>query len=448
MLGMAFLLTLVWAGIGRAGTETGAPEVLSLRDAIRMALLHNPSVIESASRARMSAEQVVQARSGLMPRLDLVGGYQRTTNPALTFSTKLNQGTITEQDFDPRRLNDPDPADNYSGGLAAVWPLYDSGRTWYGTRQAETLQKAADLALDRTRRQVIARTIVAYAGLLTAREHLGIVRQTRETAAANLRMVESRYKSGFVVKSDLLQTQVHVSDIEQQLFQAESQVEIARARLNDVLGEVIERRFEPADALEAVDDVPDSPERWVETALEKRADLKAVECRCAVAETEVKKMRAAYLPSVSLAGNYQLNTENFEGSADSYTIGAFVNFNLFSGLETSSRVRESLAALEAVQAARNGLERQIRVETRQAYFEARSAWKRIRVAREAMEQASEALRIVGSRYQNGLLTILDLLNAELALQNADTRHLYALHDYHVSRARLLLAAGELDENFR
>ena len=101
-----------------------------------------------------------------------------------------------------------------------------------------------------------------------------------------------------------------------------------------------------------------------------------------------------------------------------------------------------------MQAARNGLERQIRVETRQAYFEARSAWKRIRVAREAMEQASEALRIVGSRYQNGLLTILDLLNAELALQHADTRHLYALHDYHVSRARLLLAAGELDENFR
>ena len=448
LLGAAFFLILAATGAGSAGSGGDNPEALSLQDAMRLAVLHNPAMREASSRVEMSAERVVQARSGFMPRLDLVGGYQRTTNPALAFSTKLNQGMITAQDFDPRQLNEPDPTDNYSGGLVAVWPVYDSGRTWYGTRQAEMLQKATDFALDRTRRQVIAQTVMAYSGLLTALDHLEIVRQTRATAGANLRMVESRYQSGFVVKSDLLRTQVHVSDIEQQLFDAESQVEIARARLNDVLGVAIERHFEPVDKLEAGAAVTGSLEQWVDTALQQRADFKAVEYQSAVAETEVKKTRAAYLPSVNLTGNYQLNTEDFDGSADSYTIGAFVNLNLFSGLETSSRVRESLAALQAVRAARRRLEQQIRVETRQAYLEAQSAWKRISVATKAMQQAAEALRIVSSRYQNGLLTILDLLNSELALQQADTRHLYALHDFHVARARLLLAAGELDENFK
>ena len=167
----------------------------------------------------------------------------------------------------------------------------------------------------------------------------------------------------------------------------------------------------------------------------------------ATAETEVQKMRAAYLPSISLAGDYMVNSEKFDDSADSYTIGAVVNFNLFAGLHDASKVRESLAALDAARTARGQLERRIRVEARQAYLLAQSAWKRIQVARDTLQQAEEALRIVGSRYRRGLLTVLDLLNSELELQQAGTRHLTALQDYRVARAQLMLAAGVLDETF-
>jgi len=447
----ALIFLLLWfvfsADRGFAQSEVAPGESLSLREAIRLAIDHNPAIREAAARSEMSAEQVVQARSGFFPRLDLVGGYSRTTNPARAFATRLNQGRISALDFDPRRLNDPDPIDNYSGGLAAVWPIYDSGRTWYGTKQAEMRQEASDLSLTRVRRQVIADTVAAYCALLTAREYLSIVRQSRETALANLRMVRARYQGGFVVKSDLLRTQVHVSDIQQQLFQAESQLEIAHASLNEVLGVAIDCRFEASDGLESGVEIADSLEYWIETALAQRTDLKRMDLELATAETEVQKMRAAYLPSISLAGDYMVNTEKFDDSADSYTIGAVVNFNLFSGLHDASKVRESLAALDAARTARDQLERRIRVEARQAYLLAQSAWKRIQVARDTLQQAEEALRIVGSRYSSGLLTVLDLLNSELELQQAGTRHLTALQDYRVARAQLMLAAGVLDETF-
>jgi outer membrane protein TolC len=90
----------------------------------------------------------------------------------------------------------------------------------------------------------------------------------------------------------------------------------------------------------------------------------------------------------------------------------------------------------------------VRVETEQAYLEARSAWQRIAVAEKAVEQAEEGLRIVKNRYNNGLLTIVDLLDAEVTLQRARTRLFQSLHDHKVARIRLTLAAGVLDEDFR
>jgi outer membrane protein len=125
-----------------------------------------------------------------------------------------------------------------------------------------------------------------------------------------------------------------------------------------------------------------------------------------------------------------------------------VTFNIFSGNRISAKVREAKATLKQIQALRRKLKQRVLVETRQAYLHADSAWRRILVARAAVAQAEEALRIVRNRYKNGLFTILDLLNSELALQQAHTNHLRAIHDYKVSTANLMLAAGTLDENFQ
>ena len=92
------------------------------------------------------------------------------------------------------------------------------------------------------------------------------------------------------------------------------------------------------------------------------------------------------------------------------------------------------------------LEQGIRVETREAYLSAQSAWQRIQVAQTAVDQAEEGLRIVMNRYQNGLLTIVGVLDAEVADQQARTLHFKALHDYKVARINLAKASGIIDKN--
>jgi len=355
---------------------------------------------------------------------------------------------FTQEDFNIDRLNNPDAVDNYAGRLAATWPLYDSGQTWYGVHQAELGQKQTNLELTRMRQQVIARAVVTYVGLLMARENLVVVEQSLKTARAHQKMVEHRYASGFVVKSDLLQTQVHIADLEQQRLQAESQVEIARAELNAAMGVEIDSRFHLTDPLSGKQGISAPMERWVAIALDQRPDLKQIDLQLSSADEEIKKTRAAYLPSLDLAGNYEVNTENFDESADNYSVGAIVTFNIFSGNLTSAKVREAKAVQRRIQAMHRNLRQKVLVETRQAYLQADNAWRRIQVAGVAVTQAEEALRIVRNRYNHGLFTIVDLLNSELALQQANTNHLLAVHDYKVAKAELMLAAGILDENFQ
>jgi outer membrane protein len=448
LIGVGLLLLLLPGGSARARAEMPSSGLLSLSEAIQTALTHNPLINQVQAQVDISAERMVEARSGFMPRIDASGAYQRTTNPAQAFAAKLNQGMFTQDDFDIDRLNNPDAVDNYAGKLTAIWPLYDSGQTWYGMRQAELRNKETGLEMTRMRQQVIAQTVTGYVGLLMARENLIIVEQSLATARAHQKMVASRYASGFVVKSDLLRTEVHIANLEQQRLQAASQVEIARAGLNAAMGVEIDSRFDLTDPLENKEAITAPMERWIEIALDQRADLKQIDLQLSAAEEEIKKSRAAYLPSLNLAGNYEVDTERFDESGDSYTVGAIVTLNLFSGNLTAAKVREAQAAQRQIQALRRNLKQRVLVETRQAYLQADNAWRRIEVARAAVIQAEEALRIVGNRYKNGLFTIVDLLNSELAMLQARTNHLQAVHDYMVAKVNLMLAAGNLDENFQ
>jgi outer membrane protein len=449
MLFAALLIRLLLPA-GSLGADEEAPPsgFLSLKEAIQTALKDNPSVFEVRAQVDIAAERVIQARSGFMPQIDVSGAYDRTTNPSRTFAFKLNQGLFTQEDFNIDRLNNPDPIDNYAGRITAIWPLYDSGQSWYSFRQAELGQKASQLEMIRMRRQVIARTVVTYVGLLMAREQLAIVQQTLTTAEAHRKMVASRYQSGFVVKSDLLQTDVHIANLEQQQLQAASQQEVAGAELNAAMGSAIDSKYQLTSRLESNLEITGSLEHWVDMALGRRADLKQIELQQAAVEEEIKKARAAYLPSLNLTGNYEVNTENFDESSDNYSVGAVVTFNIFSGNRTSAKVAEAKASLKKIEALRRQLKQRIQVETRQAYLQADSSRRRIQVARLAVTQAEEALRIVRNRYKNGLFTIVDLLNSELALQQAHTNRLQAVHDYKVASANLMLAAGTLDENFQ
>ncbi|MBN2809485.1 MAG: TolC family protein [Deltaproteobacteria bacterium] len=438
---LALAFGLVFPGQVRA--LENYPAALSLAEALQITKEQNPGIKAARAACDISRQHIVQTRAGLLPQLNLNEYFQRSNNPPLVFSNKLSQGRFGSDDFAIDRLNHPEALNNFSTSLNLSWPLYDRGQSWHGLKQAKLGYQAAEQTLAQNEEQALAQTTRAYFGVLLAGKGVNVVQAALTTARANLKLVASRYRNGMVVKSDALQAQVHVADLEQQHLTAASNLQAAQAALHNALGITNTQPFTLTDELLPGDQIAGTIDDWLARAQAQRPDLKGLRLRETIAAEEIAKARAAYLPAVNLVGSYQIDSEDFSESADSCTVGAVVSLNLFSGLATSARAKEAAAALRQIAALRLQAENQTALEIRQAYLAAASAWQRIEVARQALKQSAEALRIVSKRYAGGLLTIVELLGAENARQQTLMMHFQAIHDYLVAGNALKLAAGDL-----
>ena len=442
------LLAVCLAWPFTAYPESSRPQTvnLSLTEAMQIAASENPAILAAGFKVESSQAGIRQARSGFLPRVDFVETYNRTTNPMWVFGAKLNQESITATDFNPDLLNDPDAYDDFSSALTMSWPVFAGGKIYNRFKQAETNAEAENLVFKRTRQEVIARAAIAYVGMMLAGEQLKVVNQSIASARANLKMVQAAFDSGLSVKSDLLRSQVTLSDLEQQRLQAESRVQTAQAGLNAAMGRPVQTPLVLTSGFEKCCTLSGDIDHWTGIALLHRYDLQRMYCMKTMAEQGIAISRADHYPSLRLMGSYDIHSEDFDETANSYTVGAMMSVNIFNGFGISSGVRSARADLNNVRQMIRNMELGIRVEIQSAFLEAQSALKRISVAREALDQADEGLRIVKNRYQNGLLTIVGLLDAELANQQAKMSYSRALHDYKTAMIRLELAAGIINEN--
>lgn len=425
-----------------------AEKQLTLSGAIKTALEHNPQITAVRQGLAAVEAQTTTALAGLYPRLDISETVNRTTNPMWAFGTKLNQGEIAQSDFAPDDLNEPDPISNFATALTLSWQVFDGGNTWHGWQQSKDQLAAAAEGVTRTEQQVVARAARAYVGMLLARENLRVIEQSLETARAHSKLVESRYQGGFVVKSDLLRAQVRIAELDQARLQAAGDVQVAAAHLNAAMGIPIDTPLRLSTPFSKCQPPAKAFEVWRRKALENRPDMAVMDHRYAAAEKGIKRARSGHLPQLQVRSAYEINSEDFSDTHDNWTLGAVVNLNLFAGRQVSSRVVAAKATHRQLEAQREALSQQIQVETRAAFLTAQSAWQQIQVAQSALAQAEEGVRIVGNRYKGGLLTIVSLLDAEVADQQARMRHFKAMHDYKVARIQLALAAGVIDADFK
>ena len=420
---------------------------LTISDAMQLADKQNPRIKAALSQVSAADHRITQAESGFLPQVFFTETFSNTNNPLWAFGNRLNQETVTQTDFDPARLNHPDPLNNFNSALSVEWPVYQGGQTRIGVNQAKLDRQAQDLFLTRTRQEVIALAATAYTGLVLAYHHLDVIHKSLETASLHLEMIRKRYENGLAVKSDLLRTQVHIAELDQDRIQAESRISMAMAALNAAMGVPGDSNWRLATGLVKGEPVPGPIDEWIGLSQSRRPDMQYLLLQEQIAEDEIQKSRAAHLPNINLIGSYELNSQDFRNSGDSYTVGAMLRVNLYSGDRISAKTRESEAMLSRIRAMRNDTAAGIEVQTRQAFLQAQSAWNRISVAEAAVSQSEEGLRIVRDRYENGLLTLVSLLDAEVALQAAHNNRYRSLHDYLAARIQLSLATGTLDTNY-
>lgn len=425
--------------------DTGPSTDLTLAEAVRLALERHPALRAAGHQAEAAAAGVDQARAGFLPRVDFSEGFIESNNPVYVFGSLLNQGRFTQADFAVDRLNHPDPISNWRTNIAGSIPLFMGGRTVLGYQQAQITHEVAERGRARVEHEAIFGVIRAYYGVLLAQDAQVTVDAAVRTAEANLAAAESRFEAGVVVASDALAARVRLARLKEEAIAAANQVRITRAALNDAMGVPLDQSYRIAGRLDPPPLRQERLEGLEALAREHRPDYRQVALEEQRLEKEVRRVRGAFLPTMHLLGNYEVNNQRFSSDGqDSWSVGVVLNWNLFRGGADHARMVEAQATHQRAIALRERMASSIALEVRDAFLALQTTRERVAVARDAVAHAEESLRIVQDRYDAGLTTIVELLDSETALTTARTNLIRTLYDATVGQARLDLSLGTLD----
>jgi outer membrane protein TolC len=432
---------LAAALVAAAGADAPAQERLTLDDAIARGLRQHPSLTAARAGIAEASARVTQARSGWLPRVEFSEAWTKGNQPVYVFGSLLAQRRFTLEDFQLDRLNHPDALGNFRAAMVVEQPLFDGVRTLAAVRSASTGEELAHVGLRDAESGVRVNITQAYGQVLMAAANRRAAGSALESADADLQRVERRRDAGMATEADVLALKVHHAQIRERVIRATSQEAIARAQLNEAMGEPLDLRFEldltPAPP---ADEPPlDSLEQ---EALDSRPDLARAAGQVRLAEQAMTTARAGFLPTAGLQGVWEGNGSTFADRASAWTVGLMFRWNVFAGFADQARLGEARAGVERARAERRRAEGLVRLDVRQAYARVKEARAREDVGRSIQAQARESHRIVRDRYEAGMASINDLLRAANAVLDADVQYTASTVDVVISAAMLERARGK------
>jgi len=441
---VARLRALLLGVLLAASIPVAAQAKLTLDQAVAVALEKNPVRKAAVFEQRAAYADLKLSRAPLLPRIAFSETYQDGNDPVYVFGAKLRQQRFATADFALNQLNTPTPFSNYASRFSGQWQLFDSGANWARVMQAKHASELARSNLDRTDQELVMRVVDAYTGLLLAKRQLEVAQDAVKSSQSLLDRARSNVEAGMSVESDLLSAQVNHAARQQELIRAQNDARIAAARLNHELGVVADTSYELGEVL-ADREFPSEPlDQFEARSLDHRPDLRGIALQQSIQQDSVRIAKAALGPTVSAVGNWEADNPRFSGGGgNDWMFGLEVRLELFDGGARVAHLERERALKQRVDALRASAASGVRLEVRKAYFDYDAARRQLEVARTAVAQADESLRIGHDRYDAGLNTITDLLRMEEAEVRARTDYWQAVYRVHSNYANLELATGTL-----
>jgi outer membrane protein len=420
-----------------AAQEAPAPVVLTLDDAVAMALRQNPYFLATQEKESQAKAQVHSAFSHFLPSLDA----QDTTTLAEKLFVLEFPSLIPGEP--PQRI-EIDFTKNWQTALVFSQPLFAGGRLMAGYRQAKDNLKAVQESVRLSEQETVFNVKQAFYGYLLAREFASVADESLRLAEDFMVNVKNLHEVGMASKFDLLRSEVQVANLKPQAIRARNAVEVAALGLKTVLGLANETAIEVKGEL-AAPPLDEISQAVVAEALASRPEIRQLDFQRRMAGEMLKIARGSLLPTIGVGGTYNLWSDSLsfrKGSWQNYyTVNLSISLSIFNGFQTQAQIGQSKAAIRELDWARKGLSDAIAFEVRQAVLARDQARETLLSQEKNVEQAREAVRIAELNYAEGLATNLDVSTAQMALSQARTNHSQALYDGVIAQAQLEKAVG-------
>jgi len=426
---------LLYDGASTAAQDRPAATPLTVEDAVTRGLVTSQRIAEATARQEGAQAATNLRRAAARPTVAVSGGYTRT-NHVDEFGVPQPNGSI--------RLIYPDIPDNFFTRVAMQWPIYTGGRVDALARAADAEARASQAEIAIARADLRLEVVRVYWALATGTESVRVLEQAVERSVTHVRDMRSRFDSGLVPPNEVSNAEAQRSRQEMLLIESRnmrSSVLEDLRRLTGIGGDI-----QTVDRLE--------PEMPLAAAAEPdlgsfvRAEQQALIERREAAEQRVRAIEAGRKPSMAViaAGDYANPNPRIFPRADrwntSWEVGVAATWTLWDSGRISAEAAEAAAAARAIRARQAEVDAVITTDVHQRQLDLDSARAVLVSATDAVRSATDARRVLGERFNVGVATSTEVLDAQVTLLQAELDRTRALANIKLADARLARAMGQ------
>ncbi len=404
---------------------------VGLAEAVQLGVANSKQLAFSKAKLAEAVAATREARERKLPDASISGSYMRLTHANVSMKTgsdsaggggpKINQALY---------------------GMASVsLPLFAGGKIRYGIESARYLEKAVELDAAQDRPEVILNCTAAYINLYKALKTVSLIEENLVQSAERDKELANLEKNGLLARNDLLKSQLETANYELALLDARNQAALAMVNLNLLIG-LPERTKLQLDSASIIRPADLAPLENYLSAADQRNDIKALDQRRQAAAGGIQVARADYYPSFAVTGGYvAVDVPKFLTVTNAFNVGLGLKYNLSSLWKTTAKIEQARARETQLLASQAMLQDQVHVAVNKAYQDFLSTGKKIEVYNRAVDQAVENYRISRNKYNNSLLTLSDLLDADVLQLRARIDLEMATADLTLAYQTLLQQAG-------
>ncbi len=443
-----YLLILAFLVSGASFSPAQEVVQLTLKEALEYAVENNANTKNARLETLISKATIKETTATGLPQI--TGAFNLDYNPAIPVVFLPNEPPFG----DPSIPSDVIPARfgiSYSSGLAVnVKQMIFNGSFFVGLRAARTLEKLTDLDLVKAENDVVENVKKAYFGVLVNRERIKLGQSNLARVDTLLKETKALYEAGFAEKIDVSRIQVQRNNAYTQLEQSYAAYQISEQILKLQMGMPMEYQVALAESLSEL-----NPESQLNELLSAepldRVEVGQLETNIELAQLDLKNNLVQYMPTIDFVGNVRragagneldrvYKSQNWFGSS---LIGISMSIPIFDGFSKAARIQKNRVQINQLENQKTFLSESLKNELFTAKTNLKNDLSILKVQQENMELAQEVYRVAKVKYQEGVGSNLEVVEADAALVQAEINYLGALYDGLISKVEVERALGLL-----
>lgn len=390
-----------------AALSTSQVQAAALADIYQQALQNDPQLKSALASSLANQQAAPIAKANLLPQIGL-------------------QGTASDVSVDSGNRD----YDSQAYTLTLSQPLFDAA-SWYGFKQGEEQSEQAKLQYGQAQQNLILRVVTAYLDVLSAQTSLETSLAQERAIKRRLDQVNAQFEVGLIAITDVQEAQASYDNARVARIEAEGALDNSFEAIERLTSKPFGDINTLAKDYPVTNLVPAESQPWLEKAWQGNFDLRIANSSIDIQRNALKATRAGHLPTVAVNANHNSTSGNSidDSTTDSTTLALSVNVPIFSGFRTSSQSTQAQHQLDATHQDREDTLRFVTQQTRSLLRDLRTNVQSVAARAQSIKSSATALKATEEGFKVGTRNVVDVLQAEQTLYQAQRDYANARYDY-------------------